>query len=144
MWTTWLGLVGLPPFIDRLERLSVTDFGTGVIRALSEADATVLSGRLSEPRYFTPFLRATQSIYRDEALRKALWESPREVRDLEPLMNESLGPWLVAFLEFSVRWPEAIRIKACVAFARRARDPEVCRRCLACLDSRDVSGPGSL
>ncbi len=135
-WTTWLRMVGLPGFVGRIEHLRVADLGTGVILALSASNAAALAEKLREPRYFAPFLRATRdpSIYRDNSLRKALWESPREVRELEPLMNEPPGPWLAAFLEFSVRWPAATRTAACVAFARYADDPEVRRRCLVCLD----------
>lgn len=137
-WKIWLQHVGPESFVARIEALGVQDLGTGIIIALLAHGRTALASKLTEPRYFTPFLRAARdpAIHRDEHLRRILWEEPRSVFDLEPLLHEPRGPWLDAFLELSSAWPPESRRSALVALARHASDPEVRRCCLAALSAR--------
>jgi hypothetical protein len=136
-WRTWHTHVGPTAFVDRIDALPASDLGTGVITTLLAEDRTALAGKLSEPRYFAPFLRVVQdpAIHRDEQLRRILWATPREVTDLQPLLKTQRGPWLDALLELSATWPPEPRRAALITLATRSTDPEVRRVCIAALAS---------
>jgi hypothetical protein len=137
-WATWLANVGLETFLRRIDGLGLEDLGTGIITALLDSNQTTLAARLTEPRYFTPFLRAARdpAIYRDEHLRRLLWGRPRSVADLAPLFDEPHGPWLDALIELSSTWPSAARRVALTAFARHSTDILVRRVCLVAVSAR--------
>lgn len=136
-WRTWHNHVGPAAFIERIDALPVNDLGTGVITTLLGEDRTALAGKLSEPRYFAPFLRVVQdpAIHRDEQLRRILWGTPRDVAALQPLLKTQRGPWLDALLELSATWPPEPRRAALIRLATRSTDPEVRKVCIAALSS---------